>query len=73
MHPKKNIAPYKTDLNFMRTICGSKYRIAKSTSEDLYNDENLMPWERKAYQKIDLNELYIFCVFLPTQNFSIFI
>ncbi len=42
------------------------YRIAKSTSEDLYNDVKLMRWERKAYQKIDLDELYIFCVFTPT-------
>jgi hypothetical protein len=45
-------------------IC--RYRIAKSTSEDLYNDEKLIPWEQKAYQKIDLDELYIFCVFKPT-------
>jgi hypothetical protein len=37
----------------------SKYRIRQSTSEDLYHHDKLFSWEREAYQKIDLGELYI--------------
>jgi hypothetical protein len=43
-----------------------KYCIRQSTYEDFYHHDKLSPWGREAYQKIDLGELYILRVFIPT-------